>query len=125
VLKIRAEQMEVFKEAARRAFEERATAHLERCFPERCTELGEEGVRASIRDAVERSQRLGLVFEYDIERYLNHMYALGFDFDSNPAYPWVQELLSDTSLEPAVLMDVLSERTQQELDAREAETEGL
>jgi hypothetical protein len=113
--------MEVFKEAARRAFEERASAHLERCFPERCAELGEEGVQASIRDAVERSHRLGLVFEYDIERYLNHMYALGFDFDSNPAYPWVQELLSDASLEPAELMDVLSERTQQELDAREAE----
>jgi hypothetical protein len=117
--------MEVFKEAARRAFEERAITHLERCFPERCAELGEEGVQASIRDAVERSHRLGLVFEYDIERYLNHMYALGFDFDSNPAYPWVQELLSDASLEPAVLMDVLSERTQQELDAREAEAEGL
>lgn len=120
MLIIRKEQMEVFEQAARIAFEERMIAHLRKSFPKKCDDIGDEGVRASIQDAVDRTRKLGVALEYDIERYINHMYALGFDFDTNPDYCWVKQILSDPAIDPSDLMEVLSERTQQELEKHAA-----
>ena len=125
MLIIRKEQMAAFEGEARRGFEERMLAHLRKYFPERCSEMGEDGVRDSIREAIQRTGKLGLALEYDIERYLNHMFALGLDFDTNPAYPWVKEVLSDPEIHSSALMDVLSDRTKEELEKLERRGPGV
>ncbi len=115
MLIIKKEQVKMFEDAAKQAFEDRMVMHLNRYFPEQCAKIGEKGVRDSISEAVKRTQELGLYMEYDIERYLNHMYALGFDFEKR--YSYVQEIFSDPDIEKEELMDILGKRTEIELAA--------
>jgi hypothetical protein len=118
MLTIRKEQFRVFEEIEKKKFDDHMVRHLNNFFPEKCAELKEEGMRASIEKAVSKTRNLGLKMEYDIERFLNHMYALGFDFDTSPNYPWVKEILSDPDVDPSELMDILSERSRQELEEK-------
>lgn len=117
MLKIRQQQWNLLSQLARAQFEESTLQHLRTYWPARCDELQEAGVRASIQEGVLRAKQYGLVTEFDILRYINHMYALGFDFDRNNAYPWVLEILTSEIENPSERMDRLSERTQQELRA--------
>ncbi len=119
MLIIRKEQFRTFEKIAEKQFEDRMVVHLQKYFHEKCSEVGEEGVRGSIEKAVFRTRELGLKMEYDIERFLNHMYTLGFDFDTNLKFPWAEEVFSDPDVDPSELMDILSERTQRELEQEE------
>lgn len=56
---------------------------MKKRLPDRCREFGDTTVRASIRTALEKGTRYHLVSELDFIRYLNLMYALGFDFDTD------------------------------------------
>ncbi len=46
------------------------------------------------------------------------MYALGFDFDADPALPWAGETLRDTLLEAPTKLGLLAQRTREALVAR-------
>ena len=115
LLRVRPEQWEVFARRAREDFKRRLAAHLVEHWPERCSQLGRDGVGASIDTALERGAHHGIEHEYDILRYLNLMYALGFDLDSGTRYPWAQRILADRSLDPTSRIDLLSETAEAEL----------
>jgi hypothetical protein len=53
----------------------------------------------------------GITSERDIILFLNHMYMLSPDFDTNPDFPWASEILNNPSIAPASKMDWLSGRT--------------
>jgi hypothetical protein len=107
MLIIRREQMEVFRLARERRFEERALAHLKDHLPERCAVLGDAAVRETIRNALGKARHYGFEEEYDILRLLNLMYTLGFEFDSDARYPWARETLEMPDLRPRARMDLL------------------
>ena len=110
MLVIRHAQMQAFSLAAIRQFERRALEHVRGCFPGSYEALGEEGARASISWGVEKARGYGLSEEYDVLRFINLMFALGFDFDEDPAYAWAAEILRDPDWSPGARMDMLTAR---------------
>jgi hypothetical protein len=117
LLKIRQEQWDLLSQHMGLTFENNTLVHLRKHWPERCDTLKESGVRSSIQEGITRAKQYGIESEYDILRYINHMYALGFDFDDNEAYPWAKEILTDEHLNAAERMEQLSAKTQVELQS--------
>lgn len=110
MLVIRDAQMQAFREAQVRRFENDAVQHLERVLPDRCREMGAGAVRESVQLAIRQTQVYGLDREYDVLRYLHCMCVLGFGFDQDPRYPWAKELLTKPGLRSERKMDLVTDR---------------
>ncbi len=79
------------------------TAHLGRCFPARCREMGPAMVRELIRYGITRAARYGIEAQRDVCKYIDVMIVFGRDFDEDPAHPWAQSILGDPSLRHAMV----------------------
>ena len=115
MLKIRKEQMEAFKNDNLRKFADRMALHLKKFWPEECKSLGEKGVRDSIMTGIKNAEKYGIVIEYDVASYIDMMYALCFDFDTNPRTNWAGRILNNPNLPAHAKIEKLDERTKQEL----------
>lgn len=93
MLTLRKEQMEIFRRQELRRFEDEVYAHLLREHPRACAALGEGAVRRSIRRGIERAGAYGITREPDVGGYIDLMYRLGHDFDTDPARPWARAIL--------------------------------
>lgn len=124
MLFIRREQNEQLREARLRAFESAMLPHLAKCFPEKCRDLGQAGVRQSVRTGVENARKYGIRNRYDVARYIDLMYVLCFDFDTSRRTPWAAEVLTEEAAGPREKMDRLYEKTDRELKAAEARRSG-
>lgn len=122
MLTIRDAQMAALARDRRERFVRKATAHVHAAFPARFVELGRNGVEASVRAALEKCAVYHVTSERDVLRYVNLMYALGFDFDTDTRMPWAADVLGDPLLEGNVKLDLLAGRTRRWLDARANDT---
>jgi hypothetical protein len=120
MLSIRPEQLHALTAPAREAFLARMLPHVKRYHPRQAAELGDDGVRDAIRAAVAAADRYGMRIEYDISRFIDLWFALGFDFDVSPRHPWAAPLLAESRLTPSQRMDRLFELALQYLDMRAA-----
>jgi len=117
---IRNEQMDKLGKDEARKFEDKMVAHLKEFFPDTCEELGEPGVRKSIRHGVERAESYGLVDEQDVCTYIDVMYVFGQDFDRDPECPWASRILNDKSIDdPGDRADMLHEEALTQVAALE------
>jgi hypothetical protein len=108
MLIIRQEQMDMFILASAKSFEDWMVVHLKKFFPEECQTLGDQGVRDTIRCGIEKAEGYGITTEHDVCMYIDLMFALGQDFDTDPDLLWVQEILQDETLpDPGDRMDRL------------------
>lgn len=107
---IRRKQIDAISERLARRFEETMRVHLGTFFPERCAELGEEGVLREIEHGIRRAARYDITSERDVCKYLNFMFVYGRDFDVDPGLPWAAEILNDSSLNRSVVKMHLLER---------------
>jgi hypothetical protein len=96
-MKMRAEHMQAFSEAAVDEFEDRVVAHLSQYFGDRCAELGQVKVRELIRDAATRANDREFTAEQDVARYVQIAFVYGTDFDMAA---WAAPLLARTDLSP-------------------------
>jgi hypothetical protein len=118
VLVMRQAQMKALKNYTAQEFEARMVSHTRECWPEESERLGRENVLASIRKGIANAAKYGVESEYDVARYLNIMYALDHDFDSEKdRFPWVKEILTDPDLNGRVKMDRLCQLTSENLDS--------
>lgn len=105
MLVIRREQMRAFEDAH---FIEWLRQHLSGFFPERCLELGPEGVSHAIADGLARARARGFQEPEDLCRFLDLMFAFGFQFDRDESYSWAYELLNAPEItSPTERMDLL------------------
>ena len=117
MLTIRKEQMEALAPVMLKSFECRVYAHLLRVFERQCNELGEPVVRERIRQGITGAGEYGITLEYDVVRYIDLMFILSEDFDSNTELPWTARILKAKSMHGTDKMDRLYERLDKELDA--------
>ena len=115
MLVIRTKQLEAFRRVVIDKFEATVFEKLKKYWPEIVASKGEEAVRQLISKGRSRSERYGIVTEYDVTRYINVMFALGYGFDRDIQYPWARELLEYPNVNPTTRMDWLCERTKKEL----------
>jgi hypothetical protein len=105
MLVIRREQMRAFEDAH---FIEWLRQHLSGFFPERCLELGPEWVSHAIADGLARARARGFQEPEDLCRFLDLMFAFGFQFDRDESYSWASELLNAPEItSPTERMDLL------------------
>lgn len=115
MLIIRPEQMKVLEDHVLRTFQDRVFAHLMKTWPERCKELGEAEVRASIQKGIDRAAAFGITSQSGVAGYIDLMYVHGWDFHQDPAIPWAASILQNRELQPRTKMAQLYEITDQTL----------
>ena len=103
MLAIRKQQIEVFTEAAAKAFEDRTYRHLQQWFPRHITLLGEDRMRRLIRHGWEKADSYHLTAECCVRSYIEFMCLLGSGFDADPLLPWAVQILRDPSTEDQVV----------------------
>jgi hypothetical protein len=107
---IRPSQMAALRQVIHAPFVEQVTACLHRRWPHACAELGDERVRASVRQAIDRCVRLGIDTERDVVRFVNVMYFLGHGFDTDPSLPWAREILARPGISGTERLDAIYAR---------------
>ena len=98
-MRIHPTQYEMFSQAARRHFEDRMVQRVGALFPDDHEGLGEAGVRDVVRGGVDAARRHGIEEERDVAHYIDLMFHLSFDFDTEEA--WAAAILGDDRLAPA------------------------
>ena len=118
MLKIRARQFGIFSKSAIIDFEERMKLHLKKFFPEHCAALGDEDLVEMIRYGIESAEKYQIEIERDVCIYIDLMFTLGQEFDTDPELPWVAEILGSEDIpSPTARIDALYEETQRQLQA--------
>lgn len=108
MLTIRPRQMAMFSQARLADFEPEMLAHIARFFPHDLTLLGEEGVRAVIRDAAGRALAFGLTTRGEVRRFIDLSLTLGADWLSDPLDAFVG-VVAREELEPGPAFQRLHE----------------
>jgi hypothetical protein len=107
MLRIRREQMEVFKRLAEERFEDEMYAYLCEAFPDDCGAEGEEQTRENIRAGLRRAEQYGITIENDVARYVELMYVWSPQFDEDPLLPWASAILNAQGLDGTEKVDEL------------------
>lgn len=115
---IRTEQLEALGKAHEESFERRVARRLRVKYPARCRGLDEDALRESVRIAMRKRTEHRFESEECILLYLDLMYLLGFDCDSDPSVPWVGEILADESLGARTRLVLLEERARKHAGER-------
>lgn len=98
MLRISDQQLELFEQAAARNFEDQMVEHLREFTPKHSEILGEDGVRRIIRLGQERAKNYGFVNRGPVRFYIELIFMLGSDFDTDPQLPWAAEVLNDSMI---------------------------
>ena len=94
MLVIRAEQMKVFERAALERFEDEMVVHSKEFTPRLCEVIGDEQLRVALRQAMERADTYGFTYRGPIRLYIELMFLCGSDFDTDPQYPAIGDVLN-------------------------------
>lgn len=97
-MKISGEQMRAFEEVRLPDFEDRMVEHLREFTPLHTKSLGEEGIRKLIQAGMARAKRHGFTRRGSVRFYIETTVLLGIDFDTDPQYPRIGEILADKSM---------------------------
>lgn len=93
MLKVRAEQMQVFEAQALRAFEDEMVAHSKDFAPHLSAALGDGKLRVAVRQAIARAGRHGFTLRGPIRLFVELTFLFGSGFDADPQYPAIGEAL--------------------------------
>jgi hypothetical protein len=122
MMTIQKRQIAAMGERLARRWEDTMVVHLETFFPEVTQELGPEGVLHAIDLGVKKAARYNIHSERDVCKFLNFMFAFGFDFDLDPELPWAHEILVNEELVRSnVKMHLLEKAAMGEYDGESSE----
>lgn len=93
MLTIREGQLQIFEQEALRRFEDEMAAYSKELSPTLCRILGEKQLRVALRQAIDRGARYGFTNRGPLRLYIELMFFCGSDFDTDPQYPAIGELL--------------------------------
>ncbi|MCC6537910.1 MAG: hypothetical protein IT162_10195 [Bryobacterales bacterium] len=97
MLTIRDEQLGQLSSDATSRFERQLAAHARAFAPKHAEVLGEAGVLAAARLAMERGGAYGFTGQGPLQLYLELMFLLGSFFDTDVQYPWAGRILAPST----------------------------
>lgn len=83
----------------------RMLVHLQATFPEQAGQMPEADLRQMIQQGVKAAEKYKVEAEADVQHYLELMFQLGPDFDTNPQTAWTQPILKREDLWPWEKLD--------------------
>src|SRR5581483_6896566 len=92
---IRRQQLETFELNAERRFERQMAGHLRTFSPQHAKTLNDETLDRIVDNGVERAHAYGLSSQGAVQFFVETMFILGGQFDSDPQYPWAFEILAE------------------------------
>lgn len=95
VLKIRKEQIMVFRAYMRKKFVDRMLVILPEYYPEDCAVLGEVQTRKVIELGIARAETHGFETQGPVCDYICLMFTFGSYFDADPLLPWAAAVLEN------------------------------
>lgn len=96
MLVIREDQMRALEGVVSSRFEEEMVKHLAEYAPKLFELRGESCFRQLIRAGMQRAkERYDITNRGPLRLYIELMVALGWDFDTDPQFPWAQWVLND------------------------------
>jgi len=110
-MRIRKEQIEAFSESLKEAYVVRMAAHLRDDFPEQLESQGlqEDDLEPLVRQGMADAEKYGVVYESDVQLYLECLVLLGPKFDRDRKYPWARQTLRRKDLDGAAKMDEIEQ----------------
>src|SRR5436190_23145589 len=90
---IREQQMSAFRIAIAGTFETQMVKHLANFARAHAESIGETRLRQLVHVGIARAEEYGWTQQGPVEFYLELMVMLGADFDTDPQYPWIPEIL--------------------------------
>lgn len=117
MLSMTSKQIKVFEQSAIHSFEDNMLLHLAGFSPPLYQALGEMQMREAISFGVAQAGFYGFTQRGPVRTYLEMMLIFGSHFDSDPQYPWAEQILRDRSNTPQMLRaQQLYDRTVDYLD---------
>lgn len=110
MLYIRQSQMDAFTKAFVADFERAAVAELQDQYPERCEALGDGGCQKLVHYGVEKARGFGITKEYDVQSFVDLMFAYSADFELSPELGWTKAVLDEADLDGTTKMAVILRR---------------
>jgi hypothetical protein len=98
MLKIRKEQYEDLGKISLKRFEDSMVEHVKKFFPKYYEIYEEPLIRKVIRYAVDRAESYDLITERDVCLYINLMFLLGSNFDTDLQLTWAGVILNDEKI---------------------------
>jgi len=92
---IRPEQLAALQQAALSRFETEMVEYFRGFAPKLFQIAGEPGIRAVVRLGMDRAEKYRFTNRGPVRFYLELMFSLGTDFDTDPLLPWAAKALKD------------------------------
>ena len=115
MITLRLDQMAALANAGVRSFERRAVTHLRSCLPQ---PQDDDVLLESVRAAISKAAGYGIRGELAVLRYLNAMWLLGPEFDTDPDLPWAADILRDPDFDGSTKMGILKDLIIQRLEGQ-------
>ena len=90
---IRRSQIDALEAAMARAFVASLVEHLQTFAPELSRILGQERITKVVESGIERAQTYGLTNRGPVRFFIELIFTLGNEFDSDPQLPWAAHIL--------------------------------
>jgi hypothetical protein len=98
MLHLRQEQIDALDAAYREEFVLRTSVDFRVRWTEECAELDDQELEEMIGAARDRAESHGIETVGDVVLFIEAWLLLGDDFDTDPAYPWADEILGDPEM---------------------------
>lgn len=99
MLRIKREQMNALEAVAMKHFEDEMLERMAVFAPRLYEIYGEKIFREVIRQGIQRAKAHRFTMRGPVQFYIETMFTLGCDFDSDPQYPWCREILEDVEVQ--------------------------
>jgi hypothetical protein len=113
---MRRRQMENLAQASLQRFEDEMVEHSRAFAPKLCETIGEEQLRLAVHQIIERAESHGFSYRGPIRLMVEIMFLLGSQFDTDPQYAMVSDVLSSTD-EQMVRAELLHARVDHYIEA--------
>lgn len=93
MLRIRPEQLKVLEVDVLRRFKEEMVEHSKEFSPQLCNNLSDKQLHVIIKQSIKRADKYGFTNRGSVRLYLEIKLLLGSNFDTDPQYPKLAEIL--------------------------------
>ncbi|KPA16197.1 hypothetical protein MHK_003597 [Candidatus Magnetomorum sp. HK-1] len=95
MITIRSQQIDDLKQIKLQDFIKKAKRFLKKNYPVKTGNVDEKKLTTIIETSIKRAEAYNIVTEQGIISFLEFMFSLSFDFDSNQKTNWTGDILKD------------------------------
>lgn len=95
MLTIRKDQWKYFEDLSFQSYLDEMVDHIKEFTPQHFNNIGKENVKQIVDLGISRAAAYDLTYHSTVKFYLELMFMFGTDFDTDPQYPWINEILNE------------------------------